>query len=116
MEPDLNHLTLWLFCRSGRPSLGRVGVIDRNLLLIMGLQSLHPSLKMRLYSIIILKLSQQARREVHQQYTVVTFNLTVAKKAYSFVWQRPEELGDVIVHMGTFHLTYAFIGALGKKM
>ena len=33
----------------------------------------------------ILKLSQQASREVHQQYTVVTFGLAVAKKAYSLV-------------------------------
>ena len=39
----------------------------------------------------ILKLSQQASREVHQQYTVVTFDLAVAKKAYSL---------DVIVRIG----------------
>ena len=64
----------------------------------------------------IVKLSQQASREVHQQYTVVTFDLAVAKKAYSLVWQSPEEFSDVIVRMGSFHLTCAFIGALGKKM
>ena len=45
----------------------------------------------------ILKLSQQASREVHQQYTVVTFDLAVAKKSYSLVWQSPEEFSDVIV-------------------
>ena len=45
----------------------------------------------------ILKLSQQASREVHQQYTVVTFDLAVAKKSYSLVWQSPEEFNDVIV-------------------
>ena len=64
----------------------------------------------------ILKLSQQASREVHPQYTVVTFDLAVAKKEDSLVWQSPEEFSDVIVRMGSFHLTCAFMGALGKKM
>ena len=64
----------------------------------------------------ILKLSQQASREVHQQYTVVTFDLAVAKKAYSLVWQSPEEFSDVIVRMGSFHLTCAVMGALGRKL
>ena len=64
----------------------------------------------------ILKLSQQASREVHQQYTVETFDLAVAKKAYSLVWQSPEEFSDVIVRMGSFHLTCAVMGALGRKL
>ena len=64
----------------------------------------------------IIKLSQQASREVHQQYTVVTFDLAVAKKAYFLVWHRPEEFSDVIERMGSFHLTCALMGALGKKM
>ena len=64
----------------------------------------------------ILKLPQQASREVHQQYTVVTFDLAVAKKAYSLVWQSLEEFSDEIVRMGSFHLTSAFMSALGKKM
>ena len=63
----------------------------------------------------ILKLSQQASREVHQQYTVVTFDLAVAKKAYSLVWQSPEEFSDVIARMGSFHFTCAVMGALGRK-
>ena len=63
----------------------------------------------------ILRLSQQASREVHQQYTVVTFDLAVAKKAYSLVWQSPEEFSDVIARMGSFHLTCAVMGALGRK-
>ena len=45
-----------------------------------------------------------------------TFDLAVAKKAYSLVWQIPDEFSDVIVRMGSFHLTCAFMGALGKKM
>ena len=47
---------------------------------------------------------------------MVTFDLAVAKKAYSLVWQSPGEFSDVIVHMGSFHLTCAFMAALGKKM
>ena len=62
----------------------------------------------------ILKLSQQASLEV-QQYKVVTFDLAVAKKAYSLVWQSPEEFSDVIARMGSFHLTCAVMGALGRK-
>ena len=64
----------------------------------------------------ILKLSQQASREVHHQFTVVTFDLAVAKKAYSLVWQNPDVFSDVIERMGSFHLTCSYMGALGKKM
>ena len=44
-----------------------------------------------------------------------TFDLAVAKKAYSLVWQSPEEFSDVIARMGSFHLTCAVMGALGRK-
>ncbi|KAK3735621.1 hypothetical protein QZH41_007397 [Actinostola sp. cb2023] len=64
----------------------------------------------------ILKVSQQASREVHQQYTVVTFDLAVAKKAYALVWQNPEIFSDVIVQMGSFHLLCSYMSALGKLM
>ena len=64
----------------------------------------------------ILKLSQQALREVHQQCTAVTFDLAVAKKAHSLLWKSPEEFSDVIVRMGSFHRTCAFMAALRKKM
>lgn len=45
----------------------------------------------------LLKVSQEASREVHQPYTVVTFDLAVAKKAYSLVWQNPVVFSNVIV-------------------
>ena len=64
----------------------------------------------------ILKLSQQASRKVQQQYAAETFDLAIAKKAYPLVWQSPKEFGDVIVQIGTFQLTCAYMGALGKKM
>ena len=47
---------------------------------------------------------------------MVTFDLAVAKKAYSLVWQNPDVFIDVIVRMGSFHLTCSYMGALGKNM
>ena len=64
----------------------------------------------------ILKLSKAASDEVGQEYTIVTFDLAVAKKAYAIVWQKPEVFGKVIVRMGGFHLLCAYMGALGKIM
>ena len=63
-----------------------------------------------------LKLSQEASHQVNQLYTVVTFDLAVAKKAYALVWQNPDTFGNVIVRMGSFHLLCAYIAALGKVM
>ena len=60
----------------------------------------------------ILKVSQNASREVGQQYTIVCFDLAVAKKAYALVWQQPRAYADVIVRMGGFHISCAFMGAL----
>ena len=60
----------------------------------------------------ILKVSQQASREVVQQYTIVCFDVAVTKKAYSLVLQQPQMFADVIVRMGGFHIICAFMGAL----
>ena len=49
------------------------------------------------------------------QYCIVTFDLAVAKKAYSLVWQQPE-FKDIIVRMGVFHTICSIFDALGKKM
>ena len=64
----------------------------------------------------LLKLSQAASREVGQHYTFVTFDLAVAKKAYALVWQNNRLFEDVIVRMGVFHTTCAYLGALGKRL
>ena len=64
----------------------------------------------------LLKVSQEASKEVHQPYTVVTFHLAVAKKAYPLVWQNPVVFSNVIVRLGSFHLLCAFMWALGKMM
>ncbi|MES9879418.1 MAG: hypothetical protein ABW185_00870 [Sedimenticola sp.] len=64
----------------------------------------------------VLKLSQAASKEVGQQHTIVTFDLAVARKAYSIIWQNPEMYSDVFVRMGIFHTTCSYLGALGKHM
>ena len=64
----------------------------------------------------ILKVSQEASRAVRQQYTIVTFDLAVAKKAYAILWQNPTMFKDIIVRMGVFHTTCAYFNALGKRL
>ncbi|GFS21870.1 hypothetical protein ElyMa_003349200 [Elysia marginata] len=51
----------------------------------------------------VLKISQKASRAVGQQFTLITFNLAVAKMAYSLVWQHKQLYSDVIIHLGVFH-------------
>ena len=63
----------------------------------------------------IIEQSQAASLQVGQQYCIVTFDLAVAKKAYSLVWQQPD-FKNVIVRMGVFHTICSIFGALGKKM
>ena len=62
----------------------------------------------------LLKVSQEASREVQQSYKVVTFDLAVARKAYSLVWQNLVVFSNVIVRLGSFHLLCGFMCALGK--
>ena len=64
----------------------------------------------------IIKLSQAASREMQQQYTVLTFDLGVAKKAYEILWQNPNIFSDVLVRMGVFYITCSYLGALGKPL
>ena len=64
----------------------------------------------------LLETSQEASRKVGQQYTIVTFDLAVAKKAYSIAWQNPDRFSNVIVRMDVFHTICSLFGALGSKM
>ena len=64
----------------------------------------------------IIELSQAASREMQPQYTVLTFDLGVAKKAYEILWQNPNIFSDVLVKMGVFHITCSYFGALGKRL
>ena len=69
---------------------------------------------MLLFNKYIIEQSQAASLQVGQQYCIVTFDLAVAKKAYSLVWQQPD-FKNVIVRMGVFHTICSILGALGKK-
>lgn len=64
----------------------------------------------------VLKISQKASRAVGQQFTLVTFDLAVAKMAYSLVWQHKQLYSDVIIHLGVFHVICAYLKAIGKMM
>ena len=62
------------------------------------------------------RISQQTTREVRQQYTIVASDLAVTKKAYSMIWQYPQEFNDTIVRLGVFHTISSYLGALGKQL
>ena len=63
-----------------------------------------------------LETSKEASLKVGQKYTFVTFDIAVAKRVYSIVWQNPERFGNVIVRMGIFNTICSLFGALGSKM
>ena len=64
----------------------------------------------------VLQISKDATDEVGQEYTFVTFDLAVAKKAYDLVWQHPDTYKNVVIHLGVFHTMLSYLGALGKVM
>ena len=64
----------------------------------------------------ILQISQQATKDVHQKVTIVTCDLAVVMKAYSIMWQRPQEYSDVLVRIGVFHTISSYLGVIGKMM
>ena len=64
----------------------------------------------------VLEVSQKATENVGQEFTVVTFDLGVARKAFNIVWQNQRRFGKVIVRIGIFHTICSLFGALGKHM
>ena len=64
----------------------------------------------------VLKLSKEATEAVGQQYTIVTFDLAAAKKAYFITWAQPLHFQNVIIRLGAFHMACTYIGAMGKHM
>lgn len=64
----------------------------------------------------ILETSLAASEEVGQPYAIVTFELAVAKKAYTLVWQYSDKFSKVIVRMGVFHTICSLFGTVGKMM
>lgn len=61
----------------------------------------------------IIEQCQTASLLVGQQYCIWIFDLAVAKKAYSHVWQ--PEFKNVVERMGIFHTICSIFGTLGGK-
>lgn len=64
----------------------------------------------------VLRLCQQATKDVNQEVTIITFDLAVVMKAYSIIWQNPEEFQNILVRIGVFHTICSYLGVLGKMM
>ena len=64
----------------------------------------------------ILNTSMRASHEVGQTYTIITFDLAVAKKAYAIIWEKNTVFQNVIVRLGAFHTASSYFHALGKSM
>ena len=64
----------------------------------------------------ILRLSKQATKEMEQKITIITFDLAVVMKAYSIMWQNPEEYSGVLVRIGVFHTICSYLGVIGKMI
>lgn len=60
--------------------------------------------------------SKKVSEELGQNYTIITFDLAMAKKAYSIVWSNPDKFQNVFIRLGTFHIICAFMKAIGKMM
>lgn len=63
-----------------------------------------------------LKMSEDATREVGQDYVVTTFDLGVCMRAYPIIWKQPTRYEKHIVMIGSFHVVCAFLKMIGKKM
>ena len=64
----------------------------------------------------IIKLSQAVSREMQKQYTVLTFDLGIAKKAHEILWQNPNIFSDILARMSVFHTTCSYFSALEKRL
>ena len=64
----------------------------------------------------VLEVSKKATQSVGQEYTIVTFDLGVALKAFNIVWQNHVKFGKVIVQIGVFHTICSLFGAIGKHI
>lgn len=61
-----------------------------------------------------IKVSQQITELAKQKFTFITYDLAAAKKAYGILWTHQDRFHNVFVLLGTFHMSCAYIGGLGK--
>ena len=62
----------------------------------------------------LLSLSQNYTRYVNQNYTIVTFDMALAMKAYQIIWQSSQHFKNAIIQTGVFHTICSYSGVLGK--
>lgn len=58
--------------------------------------------------------SLKVKNELKTKYIEVTFDLAIAMKAYKIINAYPELYKTIFIHIGFFHLEFAFFHALGK--
>lgn len=63
----------------------------------------------------VLTISQQATEKLNQKFTLVTFDMAAAIKAYNVIWQS-NNFQNVVVNIGAFHTICSYLGCLGKIM
>ena len=63
----------------------------------------------------VLKHAQKVTSALGQQVTVVTFDLLIYMKVKQIQWRYPEDIADVIIRMGGFHIALNYLGLMGKK-
>ena len=63
-----------------------------------------------------MRYSEEATREIGQEYIITTFDLGVCMKAYPITWSGPQRYSKDIILLGTFHLVWAYLKMVGKKM
>ena len=64
----------------------------------------------------VLCLSWQATKVLQQDVTKATFDLAEAMKAYSIVWQNPEEYSYALVRIRAFLAICSYLGVIEKMM
>ena len=62
-----------------------------------------------------LRYSEEASKEVVQQYIITTFDLGVCMKAYPLIWNHSQRYENHVVMICTFHLACAYMKMLAKK-
>ena len=68
------------------------------------------------YSIVntVLKMVQKITDGVGQAASVITFDLAIYVKAKEIQWRVPDELKNVIIRMGGFHIALNYLSLLGN--
>lgn len=63
----------------------------------------------------VLKHAQKISAAIGQANAVITFDLAIYSKAKEIQWRFPDELSNVVVRIGGFHVALNFLSLLGKK-